>query len=485
MTSPPPTLNDLPSELVALIYSFLDDSSTLATRFTSRHIERATLSTFGHRFFRKKGYLVTTPSLNVLTQVSQHEDLRKNVQHVWLNPDCFTFVQPDCAPDAQEAPDPDDPDSILQLLSPNDRRQYEAFQDVKVDHSRLLARSGRELESVLKPIFAALPNLKIIGMRRSENHAPWGWRQLHESVGEDPRVLGLIPSGPMYWLSEPTRLFLAIVNAVAATPSMKLRRFYTDVIEVDNIRPELLTQETLDKACAGIWYLELNIAKAWLRRREEAEHIMLSNPEHFGSGLIRLLKATAELKEIGFQIFSERRQPGRSAPPMRDSYPYLCFRNLVKSVQLPHVTRIKLEEIVTTPDTLCAFLTPSASHLTSLKIRYLRLLSDPEKDPKPWRPVFAFLLASCPALEHLYLYRLLWEEGGSPSSSRRKSPTPPRQPRGPYRGSKSASTWSTIHLRCKSMGGGRCGESWGPWWRGIVTRNGDLNVAMRIATSRI
>ncbi|TKA64272.1 hypothetical protein B0A55_10213 [Friedmanniomyces simplex] len=407
-------LTKLPVELIAAIVSLLDDPDILTTRLTSRAVERASLPDFGHRFFRKKGYLITTPSLDVLAQIAAHEDLRKHVQHVWFNPDCFTFVHPACAPDAQEAPDPENPDSILQLLSPGDRKQYEAYQAVKQDHSLLSRRCGVRLQEVLTPIFTNLPNLKIIGMRRSEDHAPWGWRQLKDAVGEDPRELGPIPSGPMHSLSGPTKLFLAIVNAAAAANS-QLRRFYTDAIEIDNIRPDLLTQETLDKVCGPIWYLEINMTRAWLYKHQKKD--FAPDPDNYGNGLVKLLKATTKLKEIGLQIFPDRQQSHGLAPDWQDSeswrktYSHICLQRVVENVRLLHLTRVKLEKVVTSPATLLAFLTPCTVRLTSLKLRDVRLLSD-EEHPRPWRTIFAFLLNSCPKLNYLLFYQLFYESGG-------------------------------------------------------------------------
>ncbi|KAK1050685.1 hypothetical protein LTR12_016555 [Friedmanniomyces endolithicus] len=402
-------LTKLPSELISAIVSFLDDADALSTRLTSRNIERASLAQFGSRFFRKKGYLITTPSLDVLSHIAAHKDLKKYVQHVWFNPDCFTFVHPACAPDPQEAPDPENPDSLLQLLSLGDRKRYEAYQVVKQDHSALLQSWGWQLQGVLTPIFAALPNLKTVGMRRSEDHAPWGWRRLKDIVGEDPRDLGPIPSGPMRSLSDPTKLFLAVIVAAAAA-NVQLRRFYIDAIELDNIHPASLTQETLDKACGSIWYLEINITKAWLYKHQKNEFV----PErgNYGSGLTKLLKATTQLKEIALQIFPDRQPTNeqRDAEFWRNSYPYICLQRAVESVQLPHLARVKLEKAVTSPATLLALLSPCAGCLTSLKLRDVRLLSD-EEHPQPWRSVFAFLLASCPKLDYLLFSRLLWEHG--------------------------------------------------------------------------
>ncbi|KAK1060575.1 hypothetical protein LTR33_012874 [Friedmanniomyces endolithicus] len=360
-------LTKLPSELISAIVSFLEDSDVRTTRLTCRAIERASLAHFGHRFFRKKGYMITSPSLDVLACIAAHKDLS------------------------------------------NDRKRYEAYQTVKQDHSGLLQTWGQQLQEVLTPVFAALPNLKTVGMRRSEDHAPWGWRCLKDIVGEDPRDLGSIPSGPMRSLSDPTKLFLAVIVAAAAA-NVQLRRFYIDAIELDNIQPASLAQETLDKACGSIWYLEINITKAWLYKHQKTEFA----PERgdYGSGLVKLLKATTQLKDMALQIFPDRQPTNeqRDVEFWRKSYPYICLQRAVESVHLPHLTRVKLEKVVTSPATLLAILSPCAGCLTSLKLRDVRLLSD-EEHSQPWRSVFAFLLASCPRLDYLLFSRFLWDYG--------------------------------------------------------------------------
>ena len=423
-------LIDLPSELVASIIAYLSDHDVFAARQASRKIERASLSLFGKRFFRKKGYMLTSTSLAVLESVSQHDELRNHVQHVWFNPDCFTFVRPDCAPDPEDAPDPDDPESLLKLLSSRDTAMYTAYLACMEDHRELLAHSATKLRKVLTRCFAKLPNLKIAGMRRSEDHSPWGWRALRDAVDEDPRVLGPIPNGPLRELSDSTRLFLAIVHAVAAS-RVTLRRFYTDAIELDNIGPNCLTEEVLRTACSSIWYLELNITKAWLSRWNHDRHHSLSDPAEYGRGLMNLLRVTTQLKEIGLQIFPDRKQSHILAPSWRnpeswrESYPYLCLQHVVQNVSLPHLERVKLEKLTTSPSTLLGFLRSAAQRLTSLKIRDLRLLSD-EDHPQPWRSIFAFLLG-CEKLDYLLFYHLLYERGGVSFVENPPVPLPPSE----------------------------------------------------------
>lgn len=402
---------DLPSELISTIATYLPDPSILAFRQAHSHLERATLSYFGIHLFRKKGYMLTSPSLSTLQHIADHPELRKYVQHVWFNPDLYTWVHPECAPDPQESPDPENPNSVLELLSPSDRRKFEAYEECMQDYANLLRDAGAELASKFINAFAKLPNLEVLGMRRSEDHAPWGWSKLRDAVGEDPRVLGPMPWGPVFWLPEATRLFIALIKAVAATEHLKVRRLYTDVVALDSVRLDLLPQEMLDQACASIWYLETNVTRAW---GNGAHYRKLLGDTEYGDGLVSLLKATPNLKELGLQIFPDRRQkaPGHQPVSFRDSYAYLCFAKAVQNVQFSHVTRIKLERITASPALLLAFLSPSAHCLASLKVRRARLVGDESiAGRRPWQTVFEFLRDSCPQLEHILLHHSFQEHG--------------------------------------------------------------------------
>ena len=454
---------DLPAEIIASLFTYLDNESIFATRQASKHLESSSLSYFGKHFFRKKGYLITTPSVNVLKCIANHEELRKYVQHVWFNPDCYTFVQPACSPeeDFDNIDEDGQPKERIDSLSTEDKRKYEAYRECVRDHAQLLSKS--KLAEELTTACSNLPNLAVIGMRRSEDHAPWGWKRLRDAIGEDPRVLGPMPSGPRYSLSDPTKLFTAIVNAVAEA-KVDLKRLYTDAIEIDNILPADLPQERLNRACRSLLYLEINASKAWLNNRPNANYATLKNEEEWGDGLLRLFKAIPELRELGLQIFPDLSRQfnfaphaGRYAEAWRKSYPYLAFQKLAHNIQLSHVTRLKLERITTTPETLQTFLSPSQSKLTSLKIRDIRLLSPFKSNKKPWKPIFTFLRDNCPRLSYLLLYHLMYECGGISFVENPPTPAPytgtqvgaPNQPHGEPAGGEFFTRYDYIALEAK------------------------------------
>ena len=303
-------LLDLPAELIASIFQHLDHKDVFATRLWQQVHRKLISIHFGKRFFRKKGYLITTPSINVLKSIADHEELRKYVQHIWFNPDCYTFVVPKCQPEedleCDDAEDENDHSSTVVvehvgLLSEEDRRRYEAYKACMEDHGMLLYNEN--LERRLIGAFANLPNLQAVGMRRSEDHQPWGWSRLKDAIGEDPRVLGPIPWRPKYTLSGPTRLFMAIVKAMAYM-AVEVKRLYTDAIEIDNILPDTLPQRTLDATCRALLYLEVNVNMAWLKARSNTKYIILREEAEYGEGLLRLLSSSASSKRAGSPDFS-------------------------------------------------------------------------------------------------------------------------------------------------------------------------------------
>ncbi|KAF2484507.1 hypothetical protein BDY17DRAFT_248585 [Neohortaea acidophila] len=409
----------LPSELIPSIFAYLSDEDYFTARLTCKYLEAATLSHFGKQFFRKKGYLITSPSLNVLRSVARHPELRKHVQHVWFNPDLYTFVMPECTPD------PHWPYAqIYGQRVEEEQQSYEIYQDCMHDHRNMLYSSN--LRELLTETFQSLPHLEVVGMRRSEDHRPWGWSRLKDAIGEDPRILGSIPSGPMSSLSGPTHLFLAIIHALSASNVM-LKRLYTDAVEIDNILPTVLSQEKYDTALPAMLYLEINASKAWLTQK--ARNARTVEDVQAGDGLLSLLRATPQLRELGLQIFRDLRQSylvppaSRNPDSWRQSYPYLTFEKLSRGLQLQCLTRLKLEKLITSAETLKAFMKPSRANLISIKIRDVRLLSTTQ-EPRPWGPVFQFCRDDCPQLSYVLFYHLMYELGGVSFVERPPAPVP-------------------------------------------------------------
>jgi hypothetical protein len=408
------TLLELPPELVVNIFQYLADDDFFAARVASKHLERASFSTFGKRFFRKKGYMITTASLDVLQNIASHEELRPYVQHVWFNPDCYTFGPQLFLPgyfddwDAVDTADrySDDPEI--------NRKNHEAHTACMDDHHGLI-RSDRTLADKLTSAFSSLPNLKTVGMRRSDQHNPWGWRTLKDAIGRDPRELGDLPWIHQTGASGPTLLYAALMKALD-TSGAAIQRLYTDAIEIDLISLHTLPLDVIQRACRSLLYLEINVTKGntstvYQPPNETTEIEGSHEVSQYGSGLINLLSSSPQLRELGLMIFPDRKQ-SHLMPPEEGwllSYPFLALLHLTTSgTQLANLRRIKLEKFTTTPETLIALLQPSSKTLTSIKLRDIRLLNASTSPPTslPWHDIFTFLSTSCPKLSYLLLYHL-------------------------------------------------------------------------------
>lgn len=419
-------ISRVPPEILAEVFTYLQDADFFFSgRLACRSFERASFAHFGKRFFRKKGYMITTPSLGVLQNIAAHEELRKYPQHVWFNPDCYTFARPECAP-ADEDTDLDSADELEtpfeklpEVIAPVNvvlEKQYSAYQECIQDHADLLW--NRRLIPKLAEAFRSLPNLQTVGMRRSEDYSPYGWTVLQQAVGEDPRVLGPIPSMPSYELSGSTQLFVALLHAISDA-DVQIQRLYTDAVEVDNIEPAILPIEILNAACNSILYIELNAVKAWITHQAPTSNCDFRIDYIPGSGLTRLFAATPNLKELGLQIFRDRKQshlvPPRAGDPSswRESYPFLALSLITSQTTFAFLTRIKLEKVTATSSILRSLLEPCAAKLTSIKMREIRLLSsDDDAEPRPWGTVFSWLAESCPELDYILFYHILHDRGG-------------------------------------------------------------------------
>lgn len=403
------TILDLPSELVASIFNHNDDASFLAGRLANRHLEQASFSFFGKRFFRKKGFMITTASLDVLQCIAAHEKLRLYVQHVWFNPDCYTYGPPlHLLGFFDRTDDESSEERLRDRYSEHpitNRKHHQAHATCVHDHEMLLY-SDTALANRLTTAFFSFPNLMAVGMRRSTSYNPWGWSQLRDAVGRDPRELGEIPSASSNELSGPTLLYTALIQALGVSGAT-IRRFYTDVIELDDVPLHKISPDVLSRACKSFLYLEINTAR-YLGDQPEIES---STPSlYYGKGLVKLLEACPGLRELGLMIF-----------PQHNGHHYSVMTTTRLSVfarlSLSNLRRVKLENLITKSKNLIGILQLSASNLTSIKLRNIRLIDDESggsssivsadtSTERPWAPIFSFLATSCTKLSYLLLYHV-------------------------------------------------------------------------------
>jgi hypothetical protein len=211
-------------------------------------------------------------------------------------------------------------------------------------------------------------------------------------------------------------LYLALMHTLATSGS-RIQRLYTDALQIDDIPIRPLPPMVIREACSSLLYLEINVTRGFASTHaffEDHNHDSDAKlSEHHGAGLVRLLSACPNLREIGLMIFPDRHESHFVAPEggWYKSYTFSVLKNLTENVQLSNLRRIKLEEFTTLPSALISLLRPSAPHLTSIKLRDIRLVEEHDDD-RPWQSIFAFLATSCPKLSYLLLYHLYHASGG-------------------------------------------------------------------------
>lgn len=275
-------ITDLPEELLAVIATRLQNGDLMSLRLTCRPIEKASFDHFARRFFRKMGFMITTESLQVLGAISRHNGLKAYVQHIWFNPDCFTFVM-----------------NSGQLIS----KSSMAIAHYHDDHRDLLNSST--LPRLMEESIRALPSLKTIGMRRGGGYKPWGWWKAQLAAGQDPRMLGSAVKKYPHMFLEPSLLFVAIVKALASCETA-IRRLYTDSV-LEPVVTQHVSVATLHAACASIYYLEINLLGA-LPAFMPNVMSSITLPPASGTLLRDLLKSTPDLREIGMTLYTDSMQ---------------------------------------------------------------------------------------------------------------------------------------------------------------------------------
>ncbi|QIW99448.1 hypothetical protein AMS68_004966 [Peltaster fructicola] len=305
-------MDRLPPELISQIVTLLPRSDILVVRQTSKYIESSSFDHFAHLFFRKRGFMITTESLNVLTSISRHHGLCKHVQHLWFNPDCFTFVNnPFWTLDSDdEEPTPRYEDQM---------RRARLFDEYVHDHWDLLYSS--RLQEILAEVFKSLPMLRTVGMRRG-TYKPYGWQTVSNNVGLDPRILGGEVSLYTTAFADPTYLFIAIIKALA-TSRKRIRRLYTDAIQIDHVDQRLMLSESdCRHALDSVQYVEIN-ATGLPEARDVTDPSALRGTGKHASNLETLLGSMHELLEIGMTIFRDPKQRHMIPPEPRRLQSYV------------------------------------------------------------------------------------------------------------------------------------------------------------------
>ncbi|KAK0739510.1 hypothetical protein B0T21DRAFT_382525 [Apiosordaria backusii] len=193
----------VPVEVLLRITRWIPTVDLANVRLTCKILERNLFNSFAHEFFRKKQFMVSTPSLQALIDISKHSTLSPFLKHVII-----------CT---------DRPNDLFMYNPPNvDQKMVHNLRRAQADQANLISMGL--LPAMLAEAFSALPSLEVIDLRdfnsRSRNrdgiNAEWrsyGSVSLREATG-----VGLSAPGGLQDVF-PTQIFTAIIAALAASGS--------------------------------------------------------------------------------------------------------------------------------------------------------------------------------------------------------------------------------------------------------------------------
>ena len=373
------SLLGLTPELVGMIFHHLDDESILVARGLNRYLKHSSMECFGKRFFREKGYMITSPGLQVLKSVAEHEQLAKYVKHVWFSYRCddksHSILLPEQHSDFNDAEDKDEEHrTTATRLSAHPQadgrgRRESVYTRYTKDHQQRLSRS--EFPKRLTVVFSKLRNLRTVGIRDHQDH------ESHRRCWTDATMRLM-----------PTFLLVAIIRAVAAS-DISLARLYTGMVSIELSHFRDVPQTVLNKALGSLSSLEAHVTMlrymGWTGLSEDDADR-------------KFLMGTNTLRELRLQC-SPNLHPGRVVTMYRprdwdvDNLFSRCFDSFVPSGTLVHLQKLSLEGITTNQSTLLGFLQNCPHSLQSLNLHSADLLQQQGLGTwktawKQWRPIF-------------------------------------------------------------------------------------------------
>ncbi|RAK97727.1 uncharacterized protein BO80DRAFT_185063 [Aspergillus ibericus CBS 121593] len=174
------SLLSLPTELVSIVCSYLEQSHWCALRLACRSLYAKSLDAFAIRVFKTITFLVTTDSLRRLKKIAAHDFFRRRVQELWVVPELFGGLYD--AEIASSSP-------IIGRRLPNGQAltaadvesSYATYQAIVADHLSIL--EADTFSDVLKICLESFENLAVFGLR---------YRHVsHLASKTDTRCLGL------------------------------------------------------------------------------------------------------------------------------------------------------------------------------------------------------------------------------------------------------------------------------------------------------
>ncbi|KAF1998534.1 hypothetical protein P154DRAFT_524001 [Amniculicola lignicola CBS 123094] len=194
-------LCDLPVELLAhMVATYLTTKDLGALRLTCKGLERVLFDPFGLEFFTKKQFMLTTPSLQTLIDISNHGGLSKFLKHVIIGLEEFHTLFPPSFGGANE--------------------KFHRYCEAQADQVSLIHTGGdREM---LAEAFRNLPNLETIEIRdysatgRVREGSPSArWRSYGLTTIQQETGISIQASSDNKWINTVTRTFPMLIMAAA------------------------------------------------------------------------------------------------------------------------------------------------------------------------------------------------------------------------------------------------------------------------------
>lgn len=356
---------------LTLFYSiakYLPTKDLGALRLTSKYLEKSLFDVFAKEFFVKKQFMLTTPSLQTLVDISKHGALNASLTHCIIGLESYEH-------------------SSLPAPALNNDAQREAFRAGFVDQIALLS-SGRALH-LLTEAFRRLPNLEILGIRdyESPNRVRDGnkWRSYGVSTVFHDTTCNL-QTGSSRFASEVFLLLMqALANAHRDIPCVEtiLRTRSTGLSDPAFFLPP--PGSKMDRVICGLQQLLLTI-----NFNPVLEHRHNTLSVFSGSVLFEsFLERASSLKHLRLNFQQHVNQS------------HTLMRLIATPSLLPDLQRLDLGMLCVNPSVLVDFLSKFSATIRHVSFWKVRIDYDPgnrwnddEERFNPWPSVFRDIMSA-------------------------------------------------------------------------------------------
>jgi hypothetical protein len=383
-------LDSMPIELlVHIIATYLSTKDLGSLRLTSKYFERTLFDTFAKEFFTKKQFMLTTPSLTALVDISKHAALSKFVKHVIIGLEQYGTQQ----------------HHYHQFRDPVQLEKYRAGW---ADQDFLMDGCDREM---LAEAFRNLPNLKTLGVRdySAQGRAREGYARWH-SWGA-PTVLAetgvrLTCNPPNASLDFPTKVYrtllLALADANTTVPSVEviMRNHKAGLSDFAFVLPALYDQK-LVPVLEGLHTLLLTV-NLFPQYHSQVSVLHLGALGQPGVAQIATLPFHPQLFLPEFLLRAKNLRHLRLNFQNRETQaPTELLRQLVQSTSttlLPNLVNLDFGMMTTSPELLLQVITKLAPSLRAVGfwkvcLTYTRSAQQSNNNkPNPWRNFLSHVL---------------------------------------------------------------------------------------------